>query len=183
MRDLLPRPMDERPQIATQAALMLLRDRQHRPGGNRRVDRTAAGPERLDPRLGGDLVDRGDDRLGREAGAVRGEHRRQYITRPPDTFMSSPVIDAAAGDARKTAQAATSCGGVSRARGARDTIRSRTSSGVIDRVSAWAAITRSIRGPATNPGEMRVTRGGEGAPTPHTRGGGGTPHSPPRPAG
>jgi len=41
----------------------------------------------------------------------------QCIARPPETFKSSPVVEAEASEAKKTAAAATSSGGISRRSG------------------------------------------------------------------
>ena len=57
-------------------------------------------------------------REGRRPAEVgRGGRRHEYIASPPETFMSSPVIEAEASDARNTAAAAMSSGGMRRRSG------------------------------------------------------------------
>jgi hypothetical protein len=74
-RDRIAITMDERQQVAPKPALMLLGEREHGAGGDRGVGRGAPGPQRLDPGLRREVVDRADDRLGAEARAVRRERR------------------------------------------------------------------------------------------------------------
>jgi hypothetical protein len=72
--------------------------------------------------------------------------------------MSSPVVEAEASDARKTAAAATSSGGTRRLSGVMSLASARNSSYETPAARACSRITASMRGPATAPGEMRFTR-------------------------
>jgi hypothetical protein len=85
-------------------------------------------------------------------------HINQYSTVPAETFRSSPVIEAAFSEARKTAACATSLAGIKRPRGELLVNSRLASSTLIPYTSACLRITQSIRSPSTAPGEMVLTR-------------------------
>src|SRR2546423_2215030 len=77
---------------------------------------------------------------------------------PAETFRSSPVIEVALSEARKTAAAATSSTGIGRPSGELLVNCRRASSRLMPFVSACLRITHSMRAPSTPPGETTFTR-------------------------
>src|SRR5947209_6242067 len=77
---------------------------------------------------------------------------------PAETFRSSPVIEVALSEARKTAAAATSSTGIRRPSGELLVNCRRASSRLMPFVSACLRITHSMRSPSTPPGETTFTR-------------------------
>jgi 2-dehydro-3-deoxy-D-arabinonate dehydratase len=79
VRALIPVPVNQRQQVPAEPALMLVGDGQYGAGGDRRVDRAPAGPQRRHAGLRRESIDGADHPRGGVAGAEGRERHRRLI--------------------------------------------------------------------------------------------------------